>query len=98
MPRVVAHQSDDLQWLRENHTNVTLTDAAARMNVCVDTLKRLLVREGLRDFPGAKYQVARLTQTETWDRPCIQCGRRDTRPRNWFFCRPCRSTRGYEDD
>lgn len=98
MPKVVTYGDGDLAWLRENHEHTTLTDAAARMGVCVDTLKRLLVKQGLRDFPGAKYQVARVHQQDTWDRPCISCGRRDPRPRNWYFCRPCRSSRGYEDD
>lgn len=98
MPILLAHSEEDLTWLRANHDKVTLTDAAKRMNVCVDTLKRLLVKEGLREFPGAKYQVARLRYQETWDRPCLACGERQTRPRNWFFCRPCRSSRGYDDE
>ena len=98
MPVLLAHKAEDLHWLREHHNEVTLTAAADRMGVCVDTLKRLLVKEGLRDFPGAKYQVARQRELLTWERPCISCGSREVRPKNWFFCRPCRSSRGYDDE
>lgn len=98
MPVLLAHKPEDLQWLREHHHEVTLTAAAERMHVCVDTLKRLLVKEGLRDFPGAKYTVARQREVVTWERPCISCRSTEKRPKGWYFCRPCRSARGYDDE
>ena len=52
MPKVVTVTDDNMNWLREHHDTVTLTEAAERIGVCVDTLKRILVREGLRDFEG----------------------------------------------
>lgn len=98
MPKVSVHSDGDLQWLRDNHDKVTLTHAAERLGVCVDTLKRLLVREGLRDFPGAKYQVARQLTVPMWDRACLKCRKTEHRPKGWFFCRSCRSVMGYDSD
>lgn len=98
MPKIASYAEDDLLWLRENHDTVTLTHAADRLGVCIDTLKRLLVKEGLRDFPGAKYQVALVHTVQTWDRACLGCRKRELRPKGWFFCRPCRAKLGYEPD
>ena len=49
----------DLEWLREAHEDESYPAMARRIGCCVDTLKRILVREGLQDFDGAKYQVKR---------------------------------------
>lgn len=86
-----------LQWLRSNHETQTFTTMAQHVGCCVDTLKRVLVREGLRSFEGAKYQVSRDFQEKMWDRPCLTCKKPEQRPKNWFFCRACRREMGYED-
>ena len=39
MPKVVTVTDDNMNWLREHHDTVTLTEAAERIGVCVDTLK-----------------------------------------------------------
>ena len=49
--------------------------------MCVDTLKRILVREGLRDFEGAKYVVARKVTVAMWERPCMDCKSTELRPK-----------------
>ena len=98
MPKVVDVSDDNMKWLRENHDTVTLTEAAVRIGVCVDTLKRILVREGLREFEGAKYVVARKETVAMWSRPCMDCGCTEERPKNWYYCKKCRSSRGYEDE
>lgn len=98
MPKVVDVSDDNMEWLRQNHDNVTLTEAADRLEICVDTLKRILVREGLREFEGAKYVVARKDTITTWERPCMECGDTEPRPKNWYFCKSCRSSRGYDDE
>jgi hypothetical protein len=98
LPKVVEVTDDNMSWLRENHESVTLTEAADRIGVCVDTLKRILVREGLREFEGAKYVVARKEMVHTWTRPCMECGSTEERPKNFYYCRPCRAKRGYEDE
>ena len=59
MPRVVPVSDEDKTWLRKNHKDYTYSDMAQRIGCCVDTLKRILVREGLQEFDGAKYQVRR---------------------------------------
>jgi hypothetical protein len=87
-----------MTWLTEHHAQVTLTEAARRLDVCVDTLKRILVREGLRDFEGAKYVVARKVTVAMWERPCMDCKSTELRPKNWYYCKKCRSDRGYEDE
>lgn len=98
MPRVVEITDDNMTWLTEHHAQVTLTEAARRLDVCVDTLKRILVREGLRDFEGAKYVVARKVTVAMWERPCMDCKSTELRPKNWYYCKKCRSDRGYEDE
>ncbi len=97
LPKVVRVKDTDLNWLRDNHNKHSYTDMAERIGCCVDTLKRILVREGLQEFDGAKYQVRRDFSGKTWVRPCMSCGDTEERPKNWFFCRPCRKKMGYED-
>jgi hypothetical protein len=97
MPRIVSVSDADLDWLRSNHDAHSYSDMAQRIGCCVDTLKRILVREGLQEFNGAKYQVRRDFEEKTWDRPCMSCGSKEVRPKNWFFCKGCRKQMGYED-
>mgnify|MGYP001807006670 CR=1 FL=1 len=97
MPRKVSFSDADLTWLQENHQTVTYKDMANRLNCCVDTLKRILVRQGLQEFDGAKYQLRRDFKEKVWQRPCMNCGCDEPRPKNWFFCRPCRKELGYDD-
>lgn len=98
MPRVVRVSDTDMDWLRDNHDAHSYSDMAQRIGCCVDTLKRILVREGLQEFDGAKYQVCRDFEEAQWTRPCMSCGCKKTRPKNWFFCRPCRKQMGYDDE
>lgn len=97
MPRTVSVSDADLDWLRSNHDVHSYSDMAQRIGCCVDTLKRILVREGLQEFNGAKYQVRRDFEEKTWSRPCMSCGSKELRPKNWFFCKSCRKQMGYED-
>jgi hypothetical protein len=52
MPRIVSVSDADLDWLRSNHDAHSYSDMAQRIGCCVDTLKRILVREGLQEFNG----------------------------------------------
>lgn len=74
------------EWLRE-HVADPLSEQAAFLGCCTDTVKRLHVQLGLRQYPGAKFQPKR---SALWQRPCMRCGDTKRRPRNWFFCRKCR--------
>ena len=95
MPKQISISDADLIWLRNEHQNHTYSHMAKRVDCCVDTLKRILVREGLQDFDGAKYQVR--VKEEYWSRPCVNCGSKQKRPKLHYFCKPCRRKMGYID-
>ena len=74
MPKKIMVADHDMQWLRDNHKNYRYPELADKIGVCTDTLKRILVREGLQDFAGAKYQVSRASKAnQKWARPCMRC-------------------------
>ena len=98
LPKPIQLTSVDLSWLRNNHTKTTYAVMAEKIGVCVDTLKRILVRQGLQDFDGAKYQLKRDTDILMWSRPCLDCCDETPRPKMWFYCRECRKARGFEDE
>lgn len=98
MPKTVAVTSDHLDWLKANVDRVPLSAAAAQVGCCVDTLKRILVRNGIKDFDGAKYVPSREFQQKTWSRPCLDCGCTKKRPKNYYYCFGCRAKRGYTDE
>lgn len=97
MPRSIRLTAADLNWLRNNHDSEPYAAQAERIGCHTDTLKRILVREGLQDFDGAKYQVRRKHPEARWSRPCMACGDSKARPKNHYFCRRCRRDRGYDD-
>lgn len=97
MPKTVLLTDDDKVWLKQNHSKQSYNSMARRIGVCSDTLKRILVREGLQEFDGAKYQCSRDTNVKMWTRPCNSCGSTELRPKNYYFCTPCRRRMGYED-
>ena len=80
MPKQVRISDPDLRWLQKNHKSYSYSDLAQRVGCCVDTLKRILVREGLQEFDGAKYQVRRDFSDKTWTRPCMSCRSTEERP------------------
>ena len=97
MPKMVHVSDADLNWLKENHYDYSYPDMAQRIGCCVDTLKRILVREGLQEFDGAKYQVRTIDKSKLWTRPCMSCGEEEERPRFWYFCTACRKGMGYTE-
>lgn len=98
MPKPIEIDERELNWLKENHRKTTYALMADKIGVCVDTLKRMLVREGLQEFDGAKYQLKRDTDIKMWSRPCLDCLDSTPRPKMWFYCRECRKKRGYEEE
>lgn len=65
-------------------------DVAKLFDCCVDTAKRILMREGLRYFEGAKYVIAReQTSFQIWTRPCMVCGCTKSRPKWQYRCDSC---------
>jgi len=97
MPRKIYVSEASKVWLRDNHLDVSYPDMAFHIGCCVDTLKRILVREGLQEFDGAKYQVRRNHDIPTWTRPCMVCKSEEERPKGWYLCRPCRTRAGYDE-
>lgn len=95
MPKVTRLTDEQLKWLAEVHERYSFVAMANHIGCHVDTLKRILAREGLREFDGAKYTPA--AKIDEWDRPCIQCGSTERRPKNWFMCSDCRRRAGYEE-
>lgn len=66
------------------------TEMAVKMNVCVDTLKRILQREGLAEFDAAKYAVSpSFDEVQTWSRPCMRCRDDSPRPKWQYICDKC---------
>lgn len=57
---------------------------ASYMHCCVDTLKRILQRNALMEFDGAKYALA--IPVKMWRKPCIRCGDTTPRPKNKYYC------------
>ena len=77
---------DEKEWLRA-HVADPLPEQASHLGVCTDTVKRLHVALGLRQYPGAKFQPRKPAY---WKRPCMRCGTTKRRPRNHYFCAKCR--------
>jgi len=97
MPKKIRISDADMSWLRNNHNNHTYPELAKRIGVCTDTLKRILVREGLQDFAGAKYQSSRSKKSVNhWRRPCLRCKNTNPRPRMQFLCDPCKARGDYD--
>lgn len=97
MPKRISMTEETRAWLHDNHTSTSYSDMAAVVGCCVDTLKRILVREGLQEFDGAKYVLRRDFEEEQWTRPCMSCGDKTPRPKNHYFCPKCRCKMGYSD-
>lgn len=97
MPRTTELSEEQTDYLIDNHEELPFTVLAKHIGVCVDTLKRILVRLELREFPGAKYAPTRKSIVQTWTRPCMDCGDERPRPKGHFFCGECRIERGYSD-
>lgn len=98
MPRKILITDERMAWLRENHDTQPFSTLAKEIGCCVDTLKRILMREGLAEFDGAKYAVRRDHAEAKWTRPCIGCKCSRPRPKQHYFCKKCRSRAGYGDD
>lgn len=87
MSRKVQLSKDDLSWLQSEHSSNSHAEIAARLGVCVDTAKRILMRENLQYFPGAKYQTK--PKPKTWTRGCIVCGNTELRTMYQYKCDAC---------
>lgn len=94
MGRSISITKSDIEYLRVAvEKKITYNRMAEEIGCCPDTLKRLLVREGLASFEGAKYGMSlrreRLKTESLWQRPCMIC--KDTKPRpvGQYVCDKC---------
>ena len=81
----LTDQQED--WLRANHSKLSHQQSADELGCCVDTLKRLLMRRKLQNFPGAKYQFREAPKQ--WSRPCSSCGCIKPRAKFQYRCATC---------
>ena len=95
MPRKISIPDDTIRWLHENHHHASYRDMADRVGCCIDTLKRILVREGLQEFQSPKYAPTPKHLIQVWSRPCMNCGSTVPRPKNHYMCPSCRAQIGY---
>lgn len=97
MPTPIKLSEDQLDWIADNHGLLAYAEMARTVGVCVDTLKRIMVREGIAGFEGAKFTPPP-PAPEMWDRPCIRCKTKERRPKGFYLCSPCRRASGYTED
>jgi hypothetical protein len=72
-------------WLRAAiERKASFRTMATYMGCCVDTLKRILHRNDLAVFEGAKYALA--IPTKMWRKPCLRCGDTTLREKNKYYC------------
>ena len=87
--------SEELQWLRENVERATYAAMANRLNVCTDTLQRILVRYKIKSFPSEKFLESNTDflrhNQRLWNRPCMICKTTDQRPRWQYVCDKCKA-------
>jgi IS30 family transposase len=79
-------------YLEQALTNgYSYSEMASRICVCTDTLKRILQREGLAQFDGAKYAISpsHSDVVEMWSRPCMKCGDKEPRRKWQYICCRC---------
>ena len=77
-------------WLRKNKDKLTDQELAIHIGCCVDTLRRILMREGLAHYEAAKYVVAESFRQEKWTRPCVVCDSDKPRPKWQYVCDRCK--------
>jgi len=81
----------DIEQLKRNWAaQMPLKQMASEVGCCVDTLKRILNREGIAIFPAAKYQTSKRQRQQVWERPCLSCGSKKPRPKWQYICNKCK--------
>lgn len=64
-----------------------ITAIAREVGLHPDTVRRILARQGVCTFEGAKYEPT--IRTKTWHRPCLVCRSTAERPKWQFLCSRC---------
>lgn len=86
---LTKEQVERLRYMLDN--DYSYRAMAKMFGVCTDTLKRMLVREGLAEFEGAKYVVgSKGSDYVMWKRPCMKCKDETPRPKWQYICDRCK--------
>jgi hypothetical protein len=97
MGRRIALSDAQMSWLRTHYSDgkgPPIKRVARLLGVCPDTLKRILMREGLAEFEGAKYALPLSYyrhNAATWERPCLRCKTTAPRPKWQYVCDSCKA-------
>lgn len=87
--------AEQLDWLRTAvNDGTSRREMAAYLAVCEDTARRILHRNGILEFDGAKFHS--LPPTLMWSKPCLYCKCDEPRPKNQYICDPCKKERDGE--
>jgi hypothetical protein len=90
MGRRIELTRAQLKWLTDNADYLTEQDLADHVGCCIDTLRRILMREGIRFYDNAKYVVAESRRQKRWARPCLICKTKEPRPKWQYVCNRCK--------
>ena len=90
MPARPVIKADIDQLKRNWASQMPLKQMASEVGCCVETLKRILNREGIAIFPAAKYQTSKRQRQQVWERACLSCGSKKPRPRWQYICNKCK--------
>lgn len=69
-----------------------LKQIAANEGICLDTLRRYLVKLGLADYSSERFQPPR-PRPKHWHRPCMICKSERPRPVGQYICSSCKESR-----
>jgi len=95
MPRRANISEGQLQFLRvASAMKIPYSTMAREIGVCTDTCKRVLHKNRIVQFTGAKYIAAELPEIQMWSRPCSCCGDKTPRPKWQFYCQSCKRKLG----
>ena len=87
MSKRFSLSTEQATWLKQNHSDFTNAHLARQLGCCVDTLKRIMMKMELAYFPGAKYHYR--SKPKTWNRACMICGCKKSRPIQQYRCNSC---------
>ena len=90
MPRKILITQPQIDWLKRQYGTRPLTHIARDIGCCSDTLKRILMREGLAEFEGAKFIPRKDHAPSLWRRPCMRCKDDTPRAKNLYLGDRCR--------
>lgn len=84
--------------LRDGEKELTYAEMARTIGYCVDTLKRILMRNQIATYHSEKFAVCYSRKSTTWTRPCMRCKSTKPRPKQKYICDKCKCELNWTDD